>query len=211
MDLLKRLQQLIKLRVKEQKEFAKLINIAPNTLSHYVTGKRKIPLEIIVKIAKYTNCDLHWLLTGEGEMFRNISHPISDDSCQVLAVESEISAGPPVESQEYPLQHLSIGTSVIPDVSKVFCFQVNGYSMEPDISHGDLVIIRKTPCWNNTEGKICAIRTDGEITLKRVLHDVTNKSIILVSNNIKYSPIILDPKHNSVELLGILDTIIRKV
>lgn len=69
MSLTKRLYSLVNQTVGEQKKFAESIHISPNTFSHYITGRRKLPLDVAVKISEYTNCNLNWLLTGKGEMF----------------------------------------------------------------------------------------------------------------------------------------------
>jgi plasmid maintenance system antidote protein VapI len=64
-----RLQLIVKMTVREQKKFSETIGISPNSFSHYVTGRRKLPLEVAIRISEHTNCNLNWLLTGKGEMF----------------------------------------------------------------------------------------------------------------------------------------------
>jgi transcriptional regulator with XRE-family HTH domain len=64
-----RLKKLITYLKISNKEFAEIITISPNALSHYLNGRRNISNNIIAKIHKNTGCNLNWLLTGEGEMF----------------------------------------------------------------------------------------------------------------------------------------------
>lgn len=45
-----------------QKELAKELNVSYKTISHYETGVSEPPIEIIVKIKKYFNCDYEDLL-----------------------------------------------------------------------------------------------------------------------------------------------------
>ena len=198
------------LNYKKQAQFADFLGIQRVALTNIENGKRAISKDIIEKLVTKCNVNGHWLLTGEGEMFISEPVQVGEDATQVLRVESEIAAGQPVEASTSPLDYLIIGTSVIPDVNKVYCFSVNGYSMEPDVCHGDLVVIRKRNEWTGVEGKICAVKVNGEITLKRIAYDYTKKIIFLLSSNKDYTPIIVDPKHDPIQLIGILDTIIRK-
>lgn len=46
------------------KEIADKIGVSPPAVQNYATG-RVPPAETLIKIAEVTNCDLHWLLTGE--------------------------------------------------------------------------------------------------------------------------------------------------
>ncbi len=45
-----------------QKELAKELNVSYKTISYYETGVSEPPIEIIVKIKKYFNCDYEDLL-----------------------------------------------------------------------------------------------------------------------------------------------------
>ena len=45
-----------------QKQVAKELNIAPNTLSQYETGTRNIPNEILIKLADLYNTSIDYLL-----------------------------------------------------------------------------------------------------------------------------------------------------
>ena len=46
---------------------AKAISAKPNSVSNYISGKTNIPLEKLIDIANYLNCDIGWLITGKGE------------------------------------------------------------------------------------------------------------------------------------------------
>ena len=119
-----------------------------------------------------------------------------------MQVVGEIAAGAPVEICDESLATLSIGRTLIPNVRDFYCFRVNGQSMEPDIKHGDYVVVKKAVEWAGNENKVCAVNLDGEITLKLVIHDHTNKFMVLVSKNIDYDSIFVDPKYSKVKLVG---------
>lgn len=70
----KRLKQLLEaLRIK-QNQFAQSVGVSPSHVSDVLTGRRNgFSTEVVVKIAELYKVNLHWLLTGEGDMF--ISSP----------------------------------------------------------------------------------------------------------------------------------------
>jgi transcriptional regulator with XRE-family HTH domain len=51
--------------------FAKYVGIPRPTLYPYLKGERTPNAEQLILIANKTGCDLHWLLTGDGEMQRD--------------------------------------------------------------------------------------------------------------------------------------------
>lgn len=45
-----------------QQQLADELNISQRTYSHYELGSRKMPLEILIKLADYYNCSVDYLL-----------------------------------------------------------------------------------------------------------------------------------------------------
>ena len=45
-----------------QQEIAKYLNIKQNTYSQYETGKRQLPVEILIKIAEFYNTSTDYIL-----------------------------------------------------------------------------------------------------------------------------------------------------
>ena len=65
-----RLQQLMKALNLKQTGFARSLGMTQPNISRMVTGESKISVEVINRIIDtYKNVNLHWLLTGVGEMF----------------------------------------------------------------------------------------------------------------------------------------------
>lgn len=64
-----RLKILIELLGLNLKEFSRRTNIPYQSLLNYLSSKRSPTLENLQKIAIHLNCNLNWLLTGEGEPF----------------------------------------------------------------------------------------------------------------------------------------------
>jgi transcriptional regulator with XRE-family HTH domain len=58
----------------KQKDFSELINIPRSSLSEIESGKRSVSIDVIVGISTYfKDVSVDWLLTGEGEMYRQSS------------------------------------------------------------------------------------------------------------------------------------------
>ena len=47
---------------KTQKEIADILNVAQNSYSNYENGKRDFPLELLIKLSRYYNTNLEYLL-----------------------------------------------------------------------------------------------------------------------------------------------------
>jgi len=65
--------RLYKFRRKElalnQKEFAKILDYHPLTISYYETDERNPNLVFFQKVKKKWKVNLNWLISGQGEMF----------------------------------------------------------------------------------------------------------------------------------------------
>ena len=64
------LKKLINLMGISQKDFAESIGISPSAISEVIKGRvQSFNNETMLKIKETYNVNLHWLLTGKGEMF----------------------------------------------------------------------------------------------------------------------------------------------
>ncbi len=65
-----RLSNLIKALNVNQSEFAKTLGMAQPNISRILNGGAQVSIELVNKISNaYKQVNLHWLLTGDGEMF----------------------------------------------------------------------------------------------------------------------------------------------
>jgi len=119
-------------------------------------------------------------------------------------VKGEIAAGAPLENNGDTLEVITVRRSMIRgEVTDYVALRVNGHSMEPDIRHNDVVLIKHSTDWDQLAGKICAVRIDGSITLKKMMLDDAQKTIVLVPLNEDFQPILVNPdNHRDVVLLG---------
>lgn len=225
-----------------QAELGERLGINASAISQMETGRIRPSLDTLVQLTKHWGVNLHWLITGQGEMFASheqgfqvpanrkltqlqdmlnsqlkeiaaakveLEHPDIID----IPVTGEIAAGPPVESTAGVLDLISVRRSMIRGVVDNFmCLRVNGRSMEPEILNNDVVLIRPSNDWSSLSGKICAVRVDGSITLKKMVLDYARKLILLLSFNDDYQPIVVDPdEHQDISLVGYLFFLFRKV
>lgn len=136
----------------------------------------------------------------------------NDSSTHLLPVYGEISAGEPLEIKEQepynfvPFPMYKSGTNL----EEYLVFKVNGLSMYPEINHQDLVFIKKNNNWFELNGKIVAVNIQGDMTLKRMILNNDNRSIVFKSLNRNFSDINISfEQMDSTFLIGHLIAIRR--
>lgn len=219
----KRLRLVRKELGKLQSELAQDIGLNPSAISQMESGKIRPSLESLLVLWRKYKLDLHWLLTGEGEMFCESRNELAihkhkswetlqkmlnkslediaatkmdlvDSSVIDIRVEGEIAAGAPVESRPHFTDTISIRKGQLKgDPNQFISLRVNGHSMEPSLHHDDVVIISKCNDWKKLSGKICAVRIDGAITLKMMTLDQNTQTVVLLPINEDYNPILIKP------------------
>ena len=225
-----------------QQGFGAALKINASAISQMENNRIKPSLDTLLLLSKHFKVDLHWLITGKGEMFMDTEEQRSNDAnrslnklkafindelmnlVQVkesninaeafdLPVMGEIAAGAAVETTDSVLDIVSIRRSMLKgNITEYVCLRVNGQSMEPDIHNNDVVIIRKSSEWELLNGRICAVRIDGSITLKKLSIDERRKLILLLPINEDYDPIVIDPKdHEDLGMIGYLHYLYRKL
>lgn len=75
----KRLKLLIKMLRHNQSTFAQSLDMTQPNISRMVSGEGKLSVELLNRITKtYKEVNLHWLLTGQGNMFIGSEPAISE-------------------------------------------------------------------------------------------------------------------------------------
>jgi SOS-response transcriptional repressor LexA len=218
-------------------QFAEKFGISTASLARYKSGDRLPEPQLLLDLCK-ARVNINWLLTGEGttqitqdfdgwmkEKLEQrmkvvdsktglIQSPTIDYTRTItLPIVGEISAGP----REHIVDCRDLGETVeVPRTlapgndSNYIAFKVNGRSMEPNIMHEDLVIIRQSLDWDNANGRVCAVRATDGVTLKKVVLDPANSRIILQPFNMDYDVQIIDPDQGvDITLIGILSLQLR--
>lgn len=219
-----RLVMLMKTMGLPQYQFAEKYSVSKSSITRYRNNERYPEGELLAALAK-ENVNIHWLFTGDGEMFveKDFERLLSGKNrkkLDVIAAEkgltylteqlynrtiimpivAEISAGNPLPvPEDYDfLQNVEIPKALLKnDPDKYVVFRVNGNSMQPIIQHADIVVIRSTPFWEEGANKVCAVRTDEGITLKKVIIDHRMERIILQPFNMDFSVLIIDSDQTS--------------
>jgi SOS-response transcriptional repressor LexA len=221
----------------KQYEFAQSIDVKASAISQMEADKINPSIETMQQIYKAYKVNLHWLITGKGDMLMdkdakamkfeklqslldnqindilNAKNNLHDNDTVEFRVSGEIAAGEPVTSINTILEVVSVHKSQLKaDVKEYLTLRVNGRSMEPEVKHNDVILIRKDNDWQKLAGRICAVRIDGEVTLKKLVLDADKKMIVLVSINESYKPILVYPAdHSDVHLIGHLCSLVRRM
>jgi SOS-response transcriptional repressor LexA len=232
-----RLAMLMKSMKLKNYQFAKKYGISAASLSRYKAGERYPDPELLLKLSE-SEVNVNWLLTGKGttrivqdfdgwmkERLEEklkvvdsktglIQSPTIDYTRTVnLTIIGDISAGPRehiIDCRDLG-ENIELPRSLLPgQTDKYMAFRVNGHSMEPNILHEDIVVIKQELDWEIANEKVCAIRADDGVTLKKVELDPTNKRIILQPFNLDYKVQIIDSDQGlEAFLIGILSLQLR--
>ena len=150
----------------------------------------------VERIAEYLDVSVDYLLGKTDE-----KKPASESGSRKgvkIPVYGTIAAGYPIEAIENVIDYEEI-TPELASTGEFFALLVKGDSMEPKISSGDIVIIKKQP--DVESGQIAAVLINGnEATLKKVVKH--NDSLSLISNNSVYQPMTFSSKE--VETLPVV-------
>jgi SOS-response transcriptional repressor LexA len=229
-DIGTRLAMLVKSMNIKQYQFNEKFGISTNSMARYKNNERYPESEFLAKLVE-AGVNVNWLLRGDGSMFIQAPWEMGPDiktakkvqmvdgrpilvndfdntyvRTSIFPIAAEISAGMALEvrddydsadSVEIPTKYIPLGTD------SYIAFKVNGESMEPQILHSDIVLIRKQLTWDNVDGKICAVRFEGGITLKRIQYDPARKGVILQPLNKDFRVLIMDSDQNdSLTMIG---------
>lgn len=154
-----------------QAQVAEYIGINQNTYSYWESGKTRIDAESLQRLAGLFGVPIGVLLD-----------PTARTKGIKIPVLGSVQAGIPIEAIEDILDYEEITTEMAA-TGEYFALTIRGDSMEPKISDGDVVIVRKQS--DVTSGDTAVIIIDG--------HDATVKRVIKKDNGIMLQP--TNPAH----------------
>jgi repressor LexA len=177
----------------DQAALAARIGVATRTVQRWEKGEQIPDGVSITKMAKATGVQPSWLLTGEGDMHRDLSRPanvftLNPARKNVRMVELPLVSyvrGGKLASIFHP-DHVEDYITVA-DVKdpQAFALKVKGESMAPKIEDGDTVIV--SPQKEVHSGDICIVRVGGEDTLKKI--KVEGNYLHLIPLNPSFEPV----------------------
>ena len=188
-------EKLIRLRNEKeltQQDIAKIAGVSDKAVSSWENEARSPKLGSIQKICDHFNIDLKAFIDESNDEYNpSVKLPkeaIPYAPSHKAPIVGSIPAGYPVLALEDIEGYADIPYS---DEENYFFLRVKGDSMEPKISTGDLVLIRRQNVADN--GQIVAARVNGdEATLKR--YKQQGDTILLLPENPKYNPYVVSTK-----------------
>lgn len=178
-----RIKEIRKSKKITAKELAEHIKVAESTMSLYENGKREPDFETLLKIAKYLDVSVDYLLGNATEQ------PPRKQGVKI-PVYGNVAAGIPLEA----ITDIDEWEEISEDVAatgEYIALRINGDSMEPRMSRGDVVIVRLQPDVENGDMAIVLIN-GGEATCKKI--QKTPDGILLISINTAYAPMFYSNK-----------------
>jgi repressor LexA len=189
---------------REQKELdqtglAEKIGVVARTLQRWEKGEQVPDAVSIMKIAKATNVQANWLLTGDGDAYTLAAPP--DNVYQFhtavrrrvklvdLPLVSAVPAGKVATMfhPDYVDNYVTVDDVKDP---QAFALKVKGSSMAPRIEDGDIVVV--SPQQEAHNGDICVVRVNEEDTLKKVKFE--GNYIHLIPLNSDFEPVTVKKK-----------------
>lgn len=162
-----------------QVEVARTIGLTQNGYSYWENGKAKIDRDQLLKLANLFDVSVDYLLG-------NTTTTNTGSKIVRIPVLGSIPAGIPLEAIEEIIDWEEIPESMCAGGKEYFALEVKGDSMWPDYLPGDVVIVRKTPCFES--GDVCVVYVNGyDATLKQVKSQ-DDGSMTLVPRNQSYPP-----------------------
>lgn len=169
-----------------QVQLAKQLGISRSTVGMYENGSREPDFETLELIADYFNVDTDYLL---GRTNKTTYIPVPNSSCFhskgiPIPVYGRVAAGVPLEMIEDIIDTEEI-TEEMFRTGEFFALQIHGDSMEPKMSEGDIVIVRKQEDAESGDTVIATVNgTDATCKRLRKYRD----GIELIATNPSYEP-----------------------
>lgn len=159
-----------------QSELAKKIYISQPAYSKYEVGTASPNPETLSKIADALDVSVDYLLGSD-------SQPARPGYIRIPVL-GRVAAGIPIDAIEEIIDWEDISTAAAGD-GEYFGLQIKGHSMEPKISDGDVVIVRRQP--DVDSGDIAVVLVNGDdATVKKVKK--SPQGVTLIPSNPAYEP-----------------------
>lgn len=171
-----RLRNLRRSKQLTQTELGKMINVSNGTIAMWETAKRQPDLDTLIKISNLFDVSVDNLLDNEKtDKKKGVKIPVL----------GRIPAGIPIEAVQEILDYEEISDEMARN-GEYFALKVKGNSMTPEITDGEIAIVRKQEDVNS--GDICVVLVNGnEATLKRIKKSEQGLALI-PTNTIEFTP-----------------------
>ena len=158
-----------------QADVAEYIGLTQGAYSNWERGETKIDSLQLSRLAELFGVSVDYLL-GKTD--------VPSSSYIRVPVLGRVAAGIPIDAIEDVIDWEDISTAAAGD-GEYFGLQIKGHSMEPKISDGDIVIVRRQP--DVDSGDIAVVLVNGDdATVKRI--QKSPQGVTLIPSNPAYEP-----------------------
>ena len=162
-----------------QMELAKKLNTTQANISAWESGKWQPDSENLIKMSHIFGVTVDYLLGNDEQKQLKIKKGIK------IPVLGRIPAGIPIEAIQEIIDYEEIPEEMAKN-GEYFALKVKGNSMSPEITDGEIAIVRKQ--FDADNGNICVVMVNGdEATLKRIKKSEQGLTLI-PTNTIEFSP-----------------------
>ena len=192
----KRLSELLNYLNLTQAEFARIMGWPKASMSMYMSGKREMKQDRIGELYAKFKVDPAWLLGFDVPMFRAF-----DSKDRLIPIYGRVCAGNGVVAFE-DIEGYVPATERTSNDYDLFALRVQGDSMEPKISDGDVVVCRKQDTADAGDVIIAIVNSD-EAVCKKL--KPFSGGVMLLSNNQQYEPLVFtksDIESGAIHIIG---------
>lgn len=184
-----RIRQGMELANLKQADLVEMTGISKGALSSYLSGKYIPKQNNIFLISKALNVSEAWLMGNDVPRERS-NKSVDSNSAIKIPVLGRVAAGIPITATEYIIDTEEISKGMASD-GEYFGLQIKGDSMEPKISNGDIVIVRKQS--DADDGDLVIALVNGNDAVCKRLKKY-KEGIALISTNPAYEPMYFNNK-----------------
>lgn len=196
-----RLKQCRKQAKQTLDQIGTLVGVHKTTVMRWEKGDtERIGLPTIQQLAHYYGVSPAWLMGADVPMLEDEEQKKKLSAIKIPVL-GFVRAGYPMDAVENILDYEEISEEMARS-GEFFALQIKGDSMEPKISNGDVVIVRKQSTVEN--GEVAVVLINGnDATVKKFFK--TETGVNLISTNPNYEPFFFSPKEVDslpVEVIG---------
>ena len=189
------LQYYMSMRQKKQIDLIRDLHFTAGAVSMWYNGTRIPRPEVQTKIADYLGVTV-------ADLNADRTNATLSSSAARIPVYAYVGAGYPHFADEDIIDYEEV-SAVLLRQGEYFGLKVRGDSMEPKISSGDVLIVKKTDTAESGDIVIAMVNGDEAICKKLKLHP---QGISLISTNTAYEPMFFTPEEvqqKPVRIVGI--------
>lgn len=166
-----------------QSELAKRLGVSTQSVTNWCKGAKSPRMDKVDSMCQIFNCKRSDLMEEKTDS-SNSTHGIE------IPVLGRVAAGIPITATEYIIDTEEISLAMASD-GEYFALQIKGDSMEPKISNGDVVIVRKQSDADDGDLVIALVNGDDAVCKRLKKYE---GGIALLSNNPSYEPLYFSNK-----------------